>query len=91
MNPRNDKIWFPAKTHGYGWGPPVCWQGWVMMGAFFVLLGLGISLLPPDKHRGACLAYTGVLLAGLIGICRWKGEKPQWRWGPPKAKRDDHS
>lgn len=23
--------WFPAKTVGFGWGPPRRWQGWVVL------------------------------------------------------------
>ncbi len=67
---------------GYGWGPPTCWQGWVVIAAFVVLQSVGALFLLPDKH-GAFLACMTVLLTGFIGICRWKGESPSWRWVPP--------
>jgi len=38
MQPGERKIWFPAKRYGWGWGPPVCWQGWVV-----VLLWAGLN------------------------------------------------
>ncbi|MFA6289708.1 MAG: hypothetical protein WC661_20185 [Opitutaceae bacterium] len=90
MNTRHNKIWFPAKTYGYGWGPPVCWQGWVVMAVFAVLVGAGVIVIPQEKHMEVFLGYMAALVAGLILMCWWKGEKPAWRWGPPKSKGDDN-
>ena len=73
--------WFPAKRHGWGWGLPSSWQGWVVFGAFIVLLALGFVLFPPKAQLGALLAYVAVLVALLIGICWLKGEPPRWHWG----------
>ena len=39
--------WFPAKTVGYGWGPPRRWQGWVVL-ALYMAAVIGIALrFPP--------------------------------------------
>jgi hypothetical protein len=73
------KIWFPAKTHGWGWGPPVCWQGWVALALWFLLLLAGTPLL--TRSVLAFVIYSLVLNAALIFLCWWKGEKPRWRWG----------
>lgn len=35
-------IWFPAKSHGWGWGVPKVWQGWV---ALLGCLGIGVAPL----------------------------------------------
>jgi hypothetical protein len=76
--------WFPAKKYGWGWGSPATWQGWLVLGIFFALLGLGFVWLPPGRSAAAFLAYTGVLCAGLLGVCLAKGEPPAWRWGEKK-------
>lgn len=80
MTPPGKKIWFPAKTYGYGWGPPVCWQGWAVL-AVFVALVLGCSFLLAGRHTGWYIACVAGLSGGLILVCRLKGEKPRWRWG----------
>ena len=78
--PLNEKkIWFPAKRYGWGWGLPVCWQGWVVIVVWVLLLGAGTFLIP--KHPGLYVAYSLVLALVLIIICYLKGEKPRWRWG----------
>ena len=75
------EYWFPAKRYGWGWGPPRVWQGWVVLGVFFALLGLGLVVLSPSEHSMGCLIYTVVLVALLIAVCHAKGEPPRWRWG----------
>jgi hypothetical protein len=29
--------WFPAKSYGWGWGPPTCWQRWAVLVAVLPL------------------------------------------------------
>jgi hypothetical protein len=71
------KIWFPAKRIGWGWGPPVCWQGWVVMGVWLAVLVPLVTLLGEPARGIAVLAESVVLVA----VCWWKGEPPRWRWG----------
>ena len=73
--------WFPAKRHGWGWGPPTAWQGWVVMAVFALLLLGGALWLLPGAGRGAFVAYAAFLCAVLVGVCWAKGEPPRWRWG----------
>jgi hypothetical protein len=80
LKPNQKKIWFPAKKYGWGWGPPVCWQGWMVLLAYFVLLGAGAVLLLP-RHLGLFFGWIGILVVFLLVICLLKGEKPRWRWG----------
>lgn len=78
------EIWFPAKRWGWGWGPPVKWQGWVVLLAYGVLLTVGsIWLLLLESVMGTVLYALWIvgLTAILIAVCRWKGERPRWRWG----------
>ena len=68
------QFWFPAKRHGWGWGPPITWQGWVVLAAFFLLLLAGAFLFLPTHNILAFLAYTVVICVVLVAICYAKGE-----------------
>jgi hypothetical protein len=81
MDQNKKSIWFPAKTYGWGWGPPCAWQGWVVLVSFVALLGTSAWLLLPGKHIGWFFIAEAVLVTALIAICFWKGERPRWRWG----------
>ena len=76
-----DKAWFYAKTHGWGWGLPARWQGWVVMVTFLVLTIVGSSRLPPHQHPLGFFAMIIGLTSALLLICWSKGEEPRWRWG----------
>jgi hypothetical protein len=86
MRNKNPKIWFPAKTYGYGRALPCAWQGWVVMAAYLVLVTGGVLLL--RLQRPSSPKYVGFFVAYMIGlsgllclVCWWRGEKPEWRWG----------
>jgi len=78
------RIWFPAKTYGYGWGLPCVWQGWVVMLAYVGLVIAASVFIPPSVHMKSWLvAMVGLsFMFCLVGW--WKGEKPAWRWGNKK-------
>jgi hypothetical protein len=81
MEPNEKKIWFPAKKYGRGWGPPVCWLGWVVFIVWLVLIVTGGIFLMANHHPVLYVAYTVVLGIVLFAIVYLKGEKPRWRWG----------
>ncbi|MEI6843545.1 MAG: hypothetical protein WCK48_03530 [bacterium] len=81
----NKKLWFRAKTFGWGWYP-VTWQGW------FVILLYLVSVLQTALQIKNHLTSTSDFLQNymlpiaisttfLIIICYATGEKPEWRWG----------
>ena len=73
--------WFPAKTYGWGWGPPATWQGWLVLVSYIVALTLISVLFPPPKHVvGFGIGFSVATLLVLV-ICWLKGEPPRWRWG----------
>ncbi|MBX3627983.1 MAG: hypothetical protein KF892_23440 [Rhizobacter sp.] len=74
------QYWFPAKRYGWGWGVPSAWQGWAVLVAFFVLLGVG-SLFLPQWGSTLFVGYAVGLSLVLLAICWLKGEPPRWRWG----------
>ena len=78
---RARRYWFPAKTRGWGWGPPCRWQGWVVVAVYaLAMAACAIGLLP---HRGpmSFLAASVALSALMVAVCWITGEPPRWRWG----------
>ncbi|MEO8751605.1 MAG: hypothetical protein ABI624_02890 [Casimicrobiaceae bacterium] len=73
--------WFPAKRHGWGWGPPSAWQGWVVLVVFFCLLAAGAAILLPIDRISAFLGWSVFLTVVLVAICWVKGEPPSPRSG----------
>jgi hypothetical protein len=73
-------IWFPAKRYGWGWGPPVAWQGWVVLAVWIALLFAGLLWFAPMSPMVHTLHALG-MGALLIVVCWAKGERPRWRWG----------
>lgn len=80
MTELKKKIWFPAKQYGWGWGIPLCWEGWLTMSIFYILVGsAAFHWLPqhPKHFVLSCIILTLLLMA----VCYLKGEEPRWRWG----------
>lgn len=82
------QYWFPAKRYGWGWGLPRVWQGRVVLGVFFGLVGVGIFFFGVPRAGVAFLAYNAALCAALIAVCWAKGEPPRWRWGGKSPDRN---
>ncbi len=81
MSSEPKKIWFTAKRYGWGWGSPICWQGWVVYGLFFAALIACAILFPPKQYIFCAVGLAIVMIA----VCWIKGERPRWQWGnrPP--------
>lgn len=78
------KLWFKAKTYGWGW-TPCSWEGWLVTGvyvALIVLLALTLDEASPVLEVMFMFVLPVVLLTiTLIRIAYARGEKPTWRWG----------
>jgi hypothetical protein len=75
------EIWFKNKTYGWGW-TPCAWQGWTVTAAFVAALTVVPGMVSKSYGTNSVqfwLALLG-LVAGLLGVCVWKGEKPRWNW-----------
>ena len=80
--PNSEPYWFPAHTYGWGWGPPVKWQGWVVLLIWLAALFWGLSLLRHSGHPlWERLIFVLVMSVILGFVCYVKGEPPKWRWG----------
>ncbi len=67
-----EKVWFPAKKYGWGWGLPCTWQGWLVAALWLVLLCAGAVALAPE-HIGLYVAYAVALSLVLFGVLLLKG------------------
>ena len=76
---KHKKHWFPAKRHGWGWGFPICWEGKAVTLIYLISMTQSAKFIESAPH--VTLAMMGGATMWLVGICWWKGEKPQWRWG----------
>lgn len=75
------KYWFKAKTYGYGWGLPLCWQGWVVLLGYIAGIIAVAIVFPPDRAIVPHAFLVAGLTAILVAICMRTGEPPRWRWG----------
>jgi hypothetical protein len=73
--------WFAAKRYGWGWGLPLCWQGWVVYIVWIVTMSAAAVYLRHSVPLFVRLAFILGMSVLLLGICYWKGEPPRWRWG----------
>jgi uncharacterized membrane protein YkvI len=76
-----ETFWFPAKRYGWGWGPPVRWQGWAVLVVYALLLTAAAFVFLRDDRIAAFLLSSVVLTVLLLIVCWLKGERPRWRWG----------
>ncbi|MDQ2821526.1 MAG: hypothetical protein M3Y65_14240 [Pseudomonadota bacterium] len=76
----DQRYWFPVRParHGWGWGLPVAWQGWVAYLLFFVALIAGIVLLAAHGQL-AVIGFSGIWAALFLGLMFWKGEPQKMR------------
>jgi hypothetical protein len=73
--------WFPAKRYGWGWGFPTAWQGWVVLGAYIVLLGLAALFFHPHREPLKFVLLVAAASLVFVAVCWLTGEPPRWRWG----------
>lgn len=61
-------LWFPAKRYGWGWGPPIRWQGWAFLLLWLIAFFSGIDYLIP-RHSWLHVAFIAALVILLVVIC----------------------
>jgi hypothetical protein len=83
------KLWFRAKTYGWGW-TPCSWEGWLVVLLFIAFEYWNFMRLDAVSHSNSdtlrpfiIQSFFAVIIMILVSYV--KGEKPGWRWG---AKKD---
>ncbi len=81
-SPHMKKLWFKAKTYGYGWYPAT-WQGWLIISIYIAVLALLITIFNtnPSEFLSVYLFLVLLTTAILIYVCYKTGEPAKWRWG----------
>ncbi|REG86795.1 hypothetical protein [Marinomonas pollencensis] len=79
--------WFPAKKNGWGWGKPNTWQGWFVLGAYFIGVATVSVIHDPKLSLMRWAAWVAGLSVLLIIVYIVKGAPPSWKWQRIKKKR----
>jgi len=82
------RLWFRARSYGWRW-TPVTVEGWLVMLAFLVAVGIVTAVFlyqvrhGADPGRSTLLFMLGIaILTGLLVAVAWlTGARPRWRWG----------
>ena len=75
------RYWFRAKAYGWGWGLPLTWEGWAVLGLYAcAMMGMMVSF-PPQTHIAPFVIGVSAITGLLVLICWRTGETPNWRWG----------
>jgi hypothetical protein len=72
--------WFAPKRYGYGAGLPTGWQGWALLIAYIVLLGLAAFVIP-YSWAGYFSIVTMLTAAFTVIVARTTKGGWRWRWG----------
>ena len=80
MNDPHKRYWFSAKRYGWGWGPPMTWQGWLVL-LVWIAVVTGVSPWLAQRSVPLFALFVVTMIATIIAICYAKGEPPRWRWG----------
>ena len=62
------RYWSPAKRYGWGWGPPVTWQGWAVLAAFVGASGRHVRAAA-EQGLPIFLGYAALLTVALVAVC----------------------
>jgi hypothetical protein len=79
------KLWFKAKTYGWGW-TPITWQGWAITLLYIAVSFLLFFRIDDSQQSASDILVNFVFVEAfltllLIWVCYIKGEKPHWSWG----------
>ena len=72
--------WFAPKRYGYGVGPPIAWQGWVVTIVFTVIAAVAAFSFAERPLILASILAPAVVILLVITARTTKGGW-RWRWG----------
>ena len=73
-------IWFAPRRYGIGIGRPIAWQGWAVLSAFALVIGIAFWIFGPRSPKAAVLVVPAVAALILVMIRTTRGGW-RWRWG----------
>ena len=69
--------WFRQKSHGYGTGLPIVWQGWALLAVHIALIA-GLAVLLQGRP---VMMTVAVILAALAPMPIYRARtEGGWRW-----------
>lgn len=69
--------WFAPKSHGYGSGLPIAWQGWVVL---IVYLAVVLGSIPLGWRSVVAHLSIVVVASAILCIICSKTTRGGWRW-----------
>lgn len=73
-----NREWFAPKSHGYGSGLPIAWQGWALLLGYLAVV-IGGALLFAASRPILLFSIVIVLTALFVWITK-KTTRGGWRW-----------
>ncbi len=70
--------WFSAKSHGYGAGLPIAWQGWVLLLGYLAVV-IGGALRFARNRPLLFFSAVIVLTVGFVWVTK-QTTRGGWRW-----------
>jgi len=80
MPPDRDEAWFSPRRYGYGAGLPIAWQGWVLLGAYLIMVLAASFLIRRSPFAYAAILAVATLVTIAVSAARTRGGW-RWRWG----------
>jgi hypothetical protein len=72
--------WFAPKRYGYGAGPPISWQGWVVTAAYIAIVAVAVRFLRSRPIEILAVIVPATTLLLVIAAKTTQGGW-RWRWG----------
>ena len=72
--------WFAPRRYGYGSGPPISWQGWVVT-VLYAVATVGVALLLHEHVYQMIAAIVPITMLFLVITAKTTRGGWRWRWG----------
>ena len=72
--------WFASRRYGYGSGPPISWQGWVVT-ILYAVVTVGLALLLHEHVYQMVAALVPITMLFLVITAKTTRGGWRWRWG----------
>ena len=72
--------WFAPKRYGWGSGPPIAWQGWLILLVYLAIVIGATQFLARNAWAMGSVIATATLLFVVVVMKTTRGGW-RWRWG----------